>query len=185
MPRRLGLEDMDRAAAVHRASFDHALPAHAGLHTPEEERSFFRERTFATCQLWGYFDNQLIGIIAFREGWVDQLYVLASSQRRGIGAALLAIAPGQFPSLSLRTFQRNKAALGFYEKQGFTLAKEKLVQLRVTAWDRDIRERQDFDDRFDGEIVVVGHPNRATLGTGKIGSFYESGERWRTPGKRL
>jgi len=176
---------MDRAAAVHRASFDHALPAHAGLHTPEEERSFFRERTFATCQLRGYFDNQLISIIAFREGWVDQLYVLASSQRRGIGAALLAIAPGQFPSLSLRTFQPNKAALGFYEKQGFTLAKEKLVQLRVTAWDRDIRERQDFDDRFDGEIVVVGHPNRATLGTGKIGSFYESGERWRTPGKRL
>jgi len=141
---------------------------------------------FATCQLWGYFDNQqLIGIIAFREGWVDQLYVLPSSQRRGIGTALLAIAQGQFPSLSLWTFQRNKAARRFYEKQGFTLAKEKLVQLRVTAWDRDIRERQDFDDRFDGEIVVVGHPNRATLGTGKIGSFYESGERWRTPGKRL
>jgi len=126
MLRRLGLEDMDRAAAVHRASFDHALPAHAGLHTPEEERSFFRERTFATCQLCGYFDNQqLIGIIAFREGWVDQLYVvLPSSQRRGIGTALLAIAQGQFPSLSLWTFQRNKAARRFYEKQGFTLAKE-------------------------------------------------------------
>jgi len=81
---------------------------------------------FATCQLCGYFDNQqLIGIIAFREGWVDQLYVvLPSSQRRGIGTALLAIAQGQFPSLSLWTFQRNKAARRFYEKQGFTLAKE-------------------------------------------------------------
>jgi len=79
---------------------------------------------FATCQLWGYFDNQLISIIAFREGWVDQLYVLASSQRRGIGAALLAIAPGQFPSLSLWTFQRNEAARRFYEKHGFTLVKE-------------------------------------------------------------
>ena len=80
---------------------------------------------FATCQLWGYFDNQqLIGIIAFREGWVDQLYVLPSSQRRGIGIALLAIAQGQFPSLSLWTFQRNKAARRFYEKQDFTLAKE-------------------------------------------------------------
>ena len=63
------MEDMDRAAAVHRASFDHALPALAGLHTREEDRSLFRERMFATCQLWGYFDNQqLIGIIAFREG---------------------------------------------------------------------------------------------------------------------
>jgi hypothetical protein len=32
---------------------------------------------FATCQLWGYFENQeLVGMIAFRERWVDQLYVL-------------------------------------------------------------------------------------------------------------
>jgi GNAT superfamily N-acetyltransferase len=38
------------------------------------------------------FDNQqLVGIIAFREGWVDQLYVLPSSQRRGIGTALLRV----------------------------------------------------------------------------------------------
>jgi putative acetyltransferase len=125
MLRRLGLEDMDRAAAVHRASFDRALPTLAGLHTPEEDRWFFRQRMFATCQLWGYFDNQqLVGIIAFREGWVDQLYVLPSSQRRGIGTALLAIAQGQFPSLSLWTFQRNKVARRFYEKQGFTLVKE-------------------------------------------------------------
>jgi len=125
MLRRLGLEDMDRAAAIHRASFDRALPALAGLHTPEEDRWFFRQRMFATCQLWGYFDNQqLVGIIAFREGWVDQLYVLPSSQRRGIGTALLAIAQGQFPSLSLWTFQRNKAARRFYQKQGFTLVKE-------------------------------------------------------------
>jgi putative acetyltransferase len=125
MLRPLGLEDMDRAAAVHRASFDRALPALAGLHTPEEDRWFFRQRMFATCQLRGYFDNQqLVGIIAFREGWVDQLYVLPSSQCRGIGTALLAIAQGQFPSLSLWTFQRNKAARRFYEKQGFTLVKE-------------------------------------------------------------
>jgi ribosomal protein S18 acetylase RimI-like enzyme len=80
---------------------------------------------FATCQRWGHFDDQqLVGIIAFREGWVDQLYVLPSSQRRGIGTALLAIAQDQFANLRLWTFQRNKAARRFYEKQGFTLAKE-------------------------------------------------------------
>jgi putative acetyltransferase len=80
----LELEDMDRAAAVHRASFDHALPTLAGLHTPEEDRRFFRERIFATCQVWGYLDEEeLVGIIAFREGWVDQLYVLPSSQTTG------------------------------------------------------------------------------------------------------
>jgi putative acetyltransferase len=105
MLRQLGLEDMDRAAGVHRASLDYALPALAGLHTAEEDRWFFRERTFATCQLWGYFDSQeLVGIIAFRDGWVDQLYVLPASQRCGVGTALLAIAQSRFPSLSLWTF---------------------------------------------------------------------------------
>jgi putative acetyltransferase len=125
MLRQLGLEDMDRAAAVHRASFDHALPTLAGLHTPQEVRWFFRGRIFATCQVWGYFDSQeLVGIIAFRQGWIEQLYVLPSSQGRGIGTALLAIAQGRFPLLSLWTFQRNSAARRFYERRGFTLVQE-------------------------------------------------------------
>ena len=125
MLRQLELEEMDRAAAVHRAAFDDALPALAGLHTPEEDRLFFRERVFAACQVWGYIDaKELIGIIAFRDGWIDQLYVLPSAQRRGIGAALLALAQSRFPSLNLWTFQRNAVARRFYEKHGFTLVEE-------------------------------------------------------------
>jgi hypothetical protein len=42
--RKLALADMDAAATVHRAAFDAALPWLAGLHTPEEDRGFFRER---------------------------------------------------------------------------------------------------------------------------------------------
>jgi hypothetical protein len=69
MLRHLAMEETDRAAAVLRASFDQALPTLAGLHTPDEDRWFFRERVFAECQIWGYFNNQeLVGIIAFREG---------------------------------------------------------------------------------------------------------------------
>jgi putative acetyltransferase len=125
MLRRLELDDMDRAATVHRASFDSALPTLTGLHTPEEDRWFFRERMFTTCELWGYFDNQdLVGIIAFREGWIDQLYVVPSSQGRGIGTALLEIARRRFSFLSLWTFQRNTNARRFYERQGFTLVRE-------------------------------------------------------------
>jgi putative acetyltransferase len=120
MLRQLELEDMDRAAAVCRMSLDHALPFLAGLHSPEEDRRFFRERVFNTCQVWGYFDNnELAGIIAFREGWIDQLHVRPSWQRRGIGTALLRVAQNGSISLSLWTFQRNKAARRFYEKHGF------------------------------------------------------------------
>ena len=125
MLRKLELEDMDRAATVLRLSFDDALPTLAGLHTPHEDRWFFRERMFKTCELWGYFDNdELIGIIAFREGWVDQLYVLPASQGRGVGTALLQLAKNRSLKLSLWTFQRNRNARRFYERQGFMLVKE-------------------------------------------------------------
>src|SRR5258707_15405665 len=97
MLRQLAIEDMDSAAVVHRMSFDQALPTLAGLHTPDEDRWFFKERVFAACQIWGYFeDTVLVGFIAFREGWIDQLYVLPSSQGQGVGAALLQVAQSRF-----------------------------------------------------------------------------------------
>lgn len=125
MLRQLELEDMDRAAAVLRASFDHALPNLAGLHTPEEDRSLFRKHLFTTCELWGYFDRfELVGVIAFREGWIDQLYVAPWSQRQGVGTALLQVAQSQSRTLKLWTFQRNEVARRFYERHGFTLIEE-------------------------------------------------------------
>lgn len=125
MLRQLAIDDMDSTAIVHRMSFDEALPTLAGLHTPDEDRWFFRERMFATCQLWGYFDGkELVGFIAFREGWIDQLYVLPSSQGRGIGTALLQVAQSKSGDLCLWTFLRNKNARRFYEKHGFILVKE-------------------------------------------------------------
>jgi len=125
MLRQLALEETDQAAAVLRASFDQALPTLAGLHTPDEDRWFFRERVFVDCQLWGYFDDQrLVGIIAFREGWIDQLYVLPARQGRGIGTALLRVAQERFDRLSLWTFQRNMRARRFYQKHGFVAVSE-------------------------------------------------------------
>jgi hypothetical protein len=81
MQRRLTLADMDEAARVLRTSFDQALPTLTGLHTPEEDRAFFRGHLFATYEMWGAFaDRAMTGFIAFGEGWVDQLYVLPGAQ---------------------------------------------------------------------------------------------------------
>jgi GNAT superfamily N-acetyltransferase len=125
MLRKLDLADMDAAAAVHRAAFDQVLPWLTGLHTPEEDLQFFRERLFATCEIWGAADGSaLVGIIAFREGWIDQLYVLPTAQRRGIGTRLLAVAQDRFARLQLWTFQRNTQARQFYESRGFVLVEE-------------------------------------------------------------
>jgi GNAT superfamily N-acetyltransferase len=125
MLRQLELADMGTAPRVLRAAFDHALPSLSGLHTPEEDRWFFRERVFRSCAVWGAFDKgAMIGILAFREGWIDQLYVLPRAQGRGIGTQLLQVAQSAFDRLQLWTFQRNERARRFYQARGFVLVQE-------------------------------------------------------------
>jgi GNAT superfamily N-acetyltransferase len=125
MLRQLKLDDMDAAARVVRTAFDQALPSLAGLHTPEEDQWFFRERVFEHCEVWGAFDGAAMrGIIAFREGWIDQLYVLPTAQRRGVGKDLLRVAQNAFDRLQLWTFQRNAPARRFYEARGFALIQQ-------------------------------------------------------------
>ncbi len=121
----LELSDMDKAAAVHRASIDDRLPWLAGLHTPEEDRGFFRDHVHRVCQVCGAFERDtLVGPVAFRAGWIDQLYVLPPVQGRGAGSRLLGIAKAAQESLSLWTFQRNEGARRFYEFHGFAAVAE-------------------------------------------------------------
>ena len=123
--RQLELADMDAAARVHRTSFDHALSWLTGLHTPEEDRWFYRERMFKTCTLWGAFDaNAMTGVIAFHDDWIEQLYVLPEAQGRGVGTELLDVAKRAFDRLQLWTFQRNAPARRFYETRGFVLVEQ-------------------------------------------------------------
>jgi GNAT superfamily N-acetyltransferase len=125
MLRQLELADMDTAARVLRTAFDHALPSLAGLHTPQEDQWFFRERVFKTSQVWGAFDSAaMIGLLAFREDWIDHLYVLPKAQARGIGTELLQVAQRSFDRLHLWTFQCNMRARLFYEARGFVLVQE-------------------------------------------------------------
>ena len=117
--KRLTLNDMDRAAIILRTSFDERLPWLAGLHTPEEDRAYFRNHLFPACEVWGAADGDIIGIIAFRRGWIDQLHVLPPWQGRGAGTALLAVAKAKSASLQLWTFRANAPARAFYEARGF------------------------------------------------------------------
>ena len=123
--RQLELADTDAAARVHRTAFDHALPWLIGLHTPEEDRWFYRERMFKTCALWGAFDGDtMIGVIAFHDDWIEQLYVLPEAQGRGVGTELLDVARRASERLQLWTFQRNVQARRFYEARSFVLVEQ-------------------------------------------------------------
>jgi GNAT superfamily N-acetyltransferase len=123
--RPLAVADSDAVARVYRIAYDERLPWLAGRHTPEQDRWFFRERVFAELELVGAFANdELIGFIAFREGWIDQLYVLPERQSQGVGTALLAAARARFARFELRAFKRNPTARAFYLARGFRLMQE-------------------------------------------------------------
>jgi len=123
--RQLALAEMGAAARVHRIAFDQAMPWLAGLHTPDQDLWFYRERVFPTCRVWGCFEDEVLGgIIAFGEGRIEQLYVLPAAQGRGAGTDLLDVAKQACDRLELWTFQRNTKARHFYEARGFTLVEQ-------------------------------------------------------------
>ncbi|MCS3730187.1 GNAT family N-acetyltransferase [Bradyrhizobium betae] len=139
MIRELALTDTGAAARLHRIAFDHAMPRLVGLYTPGEDRWFYREHVFATCRVWGRFDgDELSGLIAFHDGWIEQLYVLPAAHGRGVGTELLDIAKGAYGRLELWTFQRNARARRFYEARGFTLV-EKTDGTRNEEREPDVR----------------------------------------------
>jgi GNAT superfamily N-acetyltransferase len=139
---------MDTAAAVHRASFDRALPWLAGLHTPAEDRVFYRNQVFKSCEVWGAErQSKLVGIIAFREDWIDQLYVLPDAQGHGVGSDLLQIAQDAFPLLNLWTFQRNQRA----------------VSTRPTASSRCARRMAPPTRRKSRTCCIVGNSARCSV----------------------
>lgn len=117
--KRLDLAEMAQASRIHRASFDDRLPWLKGLHTPQEDQWFYENCIFPQCEVWAAFALEMAGIIAFKTGWIEQLYILPEFQGRGIGSALLKQAQQTFPHLQLWTFQRNIQAQKFYGKHGF------------------------------------------------------------------
>jgi ribosomal protein S18 acetylase RimI-like enzyme len=66
--------------------------------------------------------EQVVGILACNENWVNQLYVHTQYQGRGIGNRLLNLAKQQSEGrLFLYTFEVNKKAQKFYERNGFRI----------------------------------------------------------------
>lgn len=118
--RPLGIDDMPSAARIHRVAFDASFPWIGALHTPQEDLAYWSEHLFATCSIWGAeIDGRLIGVIAFNEDWIEQLYIDPSFQNVGSGTALLKIALESTRALRLWKFQRNERARRFYERHGF------------------------------------------------------------------
>ena len=90
------------------------------LHTREEDRAYIRDvllpqQRITVAQAGG----EIVGFLAEREGWINQLYVRSDSLGQGIGSLLINDAKSRNESLTLWCFLENLPARRFYEKHGF------------------------------------------------------------------
>jgi GNAT superfamily N-acetyltransferase len=113
-------EDAAAIAVVHRLAMRISLPFLPELHTPEEDLWFVRERLSANNTVWvAEVEGQVVGYVAFHDGWIDHLFVHPRHQGAGLGPVLLDKALEDGTERQLWTFQQNVRARAFYEKRGF------------------------------------------------------------------
>ena len=97
-----------------------SLPFLPVLHPLHDFVAFVSDRLIPNSEVWvAEVTNAVVGVIAIRGEWIDQLYVLPEWQGQGIGPALLAKAMDRGPPLHLWAFQENARARRFYEARGF------------------------------------------------------------------
>jgi GNAT superfamily N-acetyltransferase len=78
------------------------------------------EPPFQDAELWGAFaGGTMFGFIAFRVGWIDQLWVHPDRQRIGVGSALLMVAKESWPGLKVLAREGDAISARFYENRGF------------------------------------------------------------------
>lgn len=89
--------------------------------TLQDDRVYFRDSLMMRCKVWvAEQEHRLVGFMAINGDYLDQLFIAVDHQRQGIGLALLNKAKALSPAgLRLHTFQRNKPARAFYEREGF------------------------------------------------------------------
>jgi GNAT superfamily N-acetyltransferase len=87
----------------------------------ESNLRHFRDVVVRELEVWLAVEGDaVVGLLAFTDGRVDQLYVDPPHQGRGAGTALLDFAKRRSPrGLGLFTHQRNVRARVFYEARGF------------------------------------------------------------------
>lgn len=94
-------------------------------YTLEESAGFFRDYIAPRCDVWlAESETRIVGFLALEGSYLDRLYIHPSTQRAGVGEALLAKAKQLSPErIELHTHQQNVSACAFYEKHGFRAAR--------------------------------------------------------------
>lgn len=76
-------------------------------------------------------DGKILGFSGIDNGHIEGIFVDAPMRSRGIGKALLNEWKRRFPTLTLCVYEKNKGALAFYLREGFS--KVRLQKDEVTG----------------------------------------------------
>jgi ribosomal protein S18 acetylase RimI-like enzyme len=112
-------DDFRRLAELHvLARYDMAYLPH--VHSFISVEKWMRETVIPRQQVWvAEIDGAVVGYASLYEGFLTNLYVHPSHQRRGIGGALLTEVKKSAPDgFRFWVFQANRDAIRFYERHG-------------------------------------------------------------------
>ncbi len=117
--------DREEVIALWRASKRKAFPyVEIQQHyTLAGDTHYFQSVLTESCDIWlAENEEGLLGMMALEGDLINQLFVATTTQRRGVGTALLNKALELHPDrLRAFTFQKNRAARAFFEKHGFLI----------------------------------------------------------------
>lgn len=70
--------------------------------------------------------ERMKGFIGIEDGYVAGIFVDKKYRSEGIGKTLLECAKSKYTVLSLNVYSKNKRAVSFYLREGFTVSEEKI-----------------------------------------------------------
>lgn len=112
--------DADAVVGIFQSARAAALPYLPVVHSAAEDRAFFDRLVTSGATTVAVEAERVLGFIVLGATRVEHLYVDPAEQRRGVGSVLLRDAQSKRPSgLDLWVFERNRAAIAFYEAHGF------------------------------------------------------------------
>ncbi len=115
--------DRDGIVNVFQSARAAARPHLPVLHSGAEDRDFFGGHIASGATTVATEGERVLGFIVAGETRVEHLYVEPGAQRTGLGSLLLCHVQVLHPGgLDLWVFQRNRAAIAFYEAHGFAIA---------------------------------------------------------------
>ena len=72
--------------------------------------------------------NEIVGFAGLKEDYLAGIFFIQKVRHQGLGTELLNYLKHRYPQLILDVYQKNRAAVNFYRKNGFKVIQEKEYQ---------------------------------------------------------